>query len=155
MSANSENSAVATGLEKGSSHSNPKEQWRQRMFKLPYKFHSFHIVPNAFEQSDAQNLSSQASAVHELRTSRCTSWVSKKQRNQRPNCQHSLDHGKSKGVLEKHLLHWLLKPLTVWITTNSGKLLKNFICLLRNLYAGQEATVRTRHETTGSKLGKA
>ena len=28
-------------------------------------------------------------------------------------------------------------------------------CLLRNLYAGQEATVRTRHETTdGSKLGK-
>ena len=27
-------------------------------------------------------------------------------------------------------------------------------CLLRNLYAGQEATVRTRHGTTGSKLGK-
>ena len=24
----------------------------------------------------------------------------------------------------------------------------NFTCLLRNLYAGQEATVRTRHETT-------
>ena len=28
-------------------------------------------------------------------------------------------------------------------------------CLLRNLYAGQEATVRTRHgTTTGSELGK-
>jgi len=28
-------------------------------------------------------------------------------------------------------------------------------CLLRNLYAGQEATVRTRYEQwTGSKLGK-
>ena len=28
-------------------------------------------------------------------------------------------------------------------------------CLLRNLYAGQEVTVRTRHEQqTGSKLGK-
>ena len=27
-------------------------------------------------------------------------------------------------------------------------------CLLRNLYAGQEATVRTGHGTTGSKLGK-
>ena len=25
---------------------------------------------------------------------------------------------------------------------------ENFICLLRNLYAGQEATVRTRHRTT-------
>ena len=28
-------------------------------------------------------------------------------------------------------------------------------CLLRNLYAGQEATVRSRHgQQTGSKLGK-
>ena len=27
-------------------------------------------------------------------------------------------------------------------------------CLLRNLYTGQEATVKTRHERTGSKLGK-
>ena len=35
------------------------------------------------------------------------------------------------------------KPLIVWITTN----LEN-TCSLRNLYAGQEATVRTRHETT-------
>ena len=45
------------------------------------------------------------------------------------------------------------KPLTVWITTNS-KILKEtgisdyLTCLLRNLYAGQEATVRTGHETT-------
>ena len=27
-------------------------------------------------------------------------------------------------------------------------------CLLRNLYAGQEATIRTGHGTTGSKSGK-
>ena len=53
------------------------------------------------------------------------------------------------------------KPLTVWITTNDGKILKemglpdHLTCLLRNLYAGQEVTVRTRHEQqTGSKLGK-
>ena len=45
------------------------------------------------------------------------------------------------------------KALTVWITTN-WKILKemgipdNLICLLRNLYAGQEAIVRTRHGTT-------
>ena len=45
------------------------------------------------------------------------------------------------------------KPLTVWITTN-WKILKemgipdHLTCLLRNLYAGQEATVRTRHGTT-------
>ena len=35
MSANFENSAVATGLEKVSLHSNPKERQYQRMFKLP------------------------------------------------------------------------------------------------------------------------
>ena len=27
-------------------------------------------------------------------------------------------------------------------------------CLLRNLYAGQEASIRTLHGTNGSKLGK-
>ena len=45
------------------------------------------------------------------------------------------------------------KPLTVWITTN-WKILKemgipdHLTCLLRKLYAGQEATVRTVHGTT-------
>ena len=53
-----------------------------------------------------------------------------------------------------------LKPLTVGITTN-WKILKemgipdHLACFLRNLYAGQEAIVRTRHGTTdGTKLGK-
>ena len=47
----------------------------------------------------------------------------------------------------------MLKPLTVWITT-SRKILKemgipdHFTCLLRNLYAGQEATVKSRHGKT-------
>ena len=46
------------------------------------------------------------------------------------------------------------KPLTVWATTNCGKFLKemgipdHLTCLLRKLYAGQEATVRTGHGTT-------
>ena len=45
------------------------------------------------------------------------------------------------------------KPLTVWITTNCGKFFKmgipdHLTYLLRNLYAGQEATVRTGNETT-------
>ena len=45
------------------------------------------------------------------------------------------------------------KSLTVWITTNSGKFLEmgipdHLTCLLRNLYAGQEATVRTGNGTT-------
>ena len=52
------------------------------------------------------------------------------------------------------------KPLTVWITIN-WKILKeirtpeHLTWLLRNLYAGQEATVRTGHGTTDwFQLGK-
>ena len=54
----------------------------------------------------------------------------------------------------------MLKPLTAWITTN-WKILKemgipdHFTCLLRNLYAGQEATVRTEHgRTDWFQIGK-
>ena len=41
MSANLKNSAVATGLEKVSFHSNPKEEQCERMFKLPYNYAHF------------------------------------------------------------------------------------------------------------------
>ena len=45
------------------------------------------------------------------------------------------------------------KPLTVWITINWNILKEmgipnHLTCLLRNLHAGQEATVRTGHGTT-------
>ena len=46
------------------------------------------------------------------------------------------------------------KPLTMWITTNCGKFWKRWeyqttwTCLLRNVYAGQGATIRTGHGTT-------
>ena len=51
------------------------------------------------------------------------------------------------------------KTLTVCIITNCGKLLEmgipdHLTCLLRNLYAGQEATVRTGHGTDWLKIGK-
>ena len=49
----------------------------------------------------------------------------------------------------------MLKPLTVWMDHNKlWKILQemgipdHLTCLLRNLYAGQEATVRTGHGTT-------
>ena len=47
----------------------------------------------------------------------------------------------------------MIKPLTVWITIN-WKILQetgipdHLTCLQRNLYAGQEATVRTLNRTT-------
>ena len=53
------------------------------------------------------------------------------------------------------------KPLTVWITINCGKFWRRWVyqttwtCFLRNLYAGQEATVRTgRGETDWFQIGK-
>ena len=51
------------------------------------------------------------------------------------------------------------KALTMWITAN-WKILQEIIpdhltCLLRNLYAGQEATVRAEHERTNwFQIGK-
>ena len=49
----------------------------------------------------------------------------------------------------------MLKPLIVWITTDCGKFLKRWeyksalhVSSKTNLYAGQEATLRTGHGTT-------
>ena len=75
---------------------------------------------------------------------------SKRQRNQRSSCQHLLDHGKGKSSRKTSIsaLLTMPKPLTVWITIN-WKILKemgipeHLTCLLRNLYAGQAAIVRT------------
>ena len=56
---------------------------------------------------------------------------------------------------EKHLflLYWLCQSLWLCGSQQTGKILKemgtpdHLTCLLRNLYAGQEATVRTGHGT--------
>ena len=98
------------------------------VFKLLYNCTHFTC-----QQGYAQNPSSQSSAVHEPRTSRYTSWISKRQRNQKSNYQHPLNHRKSNSLP----LEWnskkknstsasmtTLKSLTVWITTNCGKFLK-------------------------------
>ena len=92
------------------------------MFKLLYSCTHFTC-----QQDHAQNPSSQALAVHELRIFSCTSWIQKKQRNQRSNCQHLLDYRKSKALQKKQSTFdslTMLKTLTVWITTKYGKFLK-------------------------------
>ena len=129
------------------------------MLKLAYNHtHFMH------QQSNAQNSPSQASTVHEPRTSRCSSWVFEKAAEPEIKPPTSTGSWKKQKNYRKTFTSASLtmpKPLTVWITKNSGKFSKRweyqttFTCLLRNLYAGQEATVRTRMEQqTGSKLGK-
>jgi len=67
---------------------------------------------------------------------------------------------KKQGNSKKHLLllHWtMLKPLdhnTLWNIPKDMGISDHIICLLRNLYAGQEATVRTGHRTDWFKIGK-
>jgi len=74
-----------------------------------------------------------------------------------------LNHRKSKRIPEKKPSVSLttVKPLTVCIKTKLWKILKemgmpdHLTCLLRNLYAGQEATVKTGLGTTDwFKMGK-
>ena len=136
MPANLENSTVALGLEKVSFNSNPKERQCQRMFKLPYDCTHF-----TRQQDYAQNPLSQALAVCELRTFKCTSWIQKRQRNQRSNCQHLLDHRESKGI-QKNIHFCFIDYTKAFDCVDHNKLWKilkemgipdHITCLLRNL----------------------
>ena len=67
----------------------------------------------------------------------------------------TMDHGKSKRVPEKHLflLYWLCQNLCVdhnklWKILKEMGTPDHLTFLLRNLYAGHEATVGTGHGTT-------
>ena len=69
-----------------------------------------------------------------------------------PTSVGSLKKQKSSRKTSTFALLTMPKPLTVWITTNCGKFFEmgipeHLTCLLRNLYAGQETTVRTGHRT--------
>ena len=127
MSANLENSAVATGLEKVSFHFNCKEGQCQRMFKLLH------------------NPSSQTSTVHGLRTSRCTADLEKVEE-PKSNCQHSLDHGERE--FQKNIYFFIdyakafdcVDHNKLWETLKEKGIADHLTCLLSNLYVGQEAT---------------
>ena len=78
----------------------------------------------------------------------------RKDRNQRSICQQLLDHQKSKRVPEKLLLYDYAKAFDcvnhnkLWKIQKEMGIPDHLTCLLRNLYAGQEATVRTGHRLT-------
>ena len=125
MSANLENSAVATGLEKVSFHSNLKEGQCQRMLKLP----SVMLISHA---------SKLMLKVLQARHQQCV------------NCEHpDVQAGFRKDAKSRDQIaniHWIIKkarefqkniyfcftdyvkPLTVSITTNYGKFFKRWEC---------------------------
>ena len=157
MPANLENSAVATGPEKISFHSTPKEKQCQ-------KCSNYHTVAL---------ISHSSKIMLKILQARLQQYVNcelpdvqagfRKAEEPKIKFPSSVGSSKKQENFRKTSTSALLtipKPLTVWITTN-WKILKemgisdHLICLLRNLYAGQKATVRTGHGTkTGSKSGK-
>ena len=154
MPANLENSAVAPGLEKVSFHSNPKERQCQRMSH----YHTIALISHA------------SKVMLKILQARLQQYMSlelldvqvgfRKGRGTRIKLPTSIGSSKKQESFRKTSISALLtmpKPLTVWITIN-WKILKemgipdHLTCLLRNLYAGQEATlILDIEQQTGSK----
>ena len=125
-------------------------------------YHTLALISSASKV--ILNFSKQSLRVHEPRTSRCSSWTYKRQRNQRSNCQHLLDHRKSKSAPEKKstsVFFTMPKSLTVWITTNCGKFFKRWeyqtilpasleICM----QVKKQQLEPDMEQQTGSNLGK-
>ena len=151
MPVNLENSAVATGLEKVSFHPNLKERQCQRMFKLPHNCtHLTHY------QSNAQNSPSQASAVREPGTARCSAgfrksrgtrdqianihWIIAKAIEFQKNiCFCFIDYAKAFDCMDHNKLWKILKEMGIP---------DHHTLLVRNMYAGQKETVKTGHGRT-------
>ena len=151
MPANLENSAVATGLEKVSVHSNPKERQCQRMLN----YHAIALISHAskgmlkFLQTRLQQY-----VNHELpdvqagfRKGRGTRdqiatirWIIEKAREFQKNIYFCfIDYAKAFDCVNHNKMWKILKEVGTP---------DHLTCLLRNLYSGQEATVRTGHGTT-------
>ena len=102
-------------------------------------------------QRNGQNFPSETSIVCQSRNSSSLSWIQKRQKNQRSNGQHLLDHRKSKRIPEN--MHFcFIDYAKAFDCVDHSKLWKilqqmgipdHLTCLLRNLCASQEATVRT------------
>ena len=146
MPASLENSAMATGLEKISFQSNPKECSNYHTIALIS--YASKVMLKILQARLQQYMNRKLPDVQAgFRKSRGT-------RDQIANIRWIIK--KKQESSRKTSISALLttpKPLTIWITSN-WKILKevgipdHLTCLLRNLYAGQEATVRTRHGTT-------
>ena len=116
MPANLGNSAVATGLEKSvfipiPKKGNAKECSNYRTIALIS--HASKVMLKILQARLQQYENCELPDVQA---------GFRKGRRNRSNCQHPLDHQKSKRVPEKHqFLLYMPKPLTVWITINCGK----------------------------------
>ena len=123
MPANLENSAVATGLEKVSFHSNTKERQCQRMLKLPtiaLISHPSKVMLKILQARLQQYMNHELSDVHVVL-----------EKAEEPEFKLLISAGSSKKQENSRntsisALLTMPKPLTVWITTNYAKFLKKW-----------------------------
>ena len=118
MPANLENSAVATGLEKVSFHSNPKERQCQRMLKLLHNcthLHASKVMLKVLQGRLQQYVNCELPDVQAgFRKGRGT-------RDQIANIHWIMEKQESSRKTSISALLTMPKPLTVWITRNYGK----------------------------------
>ena len=152
MPANLENSAVATGLEKVSVHSNPKERQCQRMFKLSHNCtHLTRFLQARLQHYVNQELPDVQTGFRKGRGTRDQianiRWIIKKTREFQENIYFSfIDYAKAFDCVDHSKLWKILKEMGIP---------NHLTCFLRNLYVGKEATVRTGHgQQSGFKSGK-
>ena len=151
MSANVENSAVATGLEKVSFHSNPKERQCKECSNyctIALISHASKVMLKILQAKLQQYVNHELPDVQAgFRKGRGTRdqianihWIIKKAREFHKNIYFSfIDYAKAIDCVDHNKLWNILKEMGIQ---------DHLTCLWRNLYAGQEATVRTGHRTT-------
>ena len=150
MPANLENSAVATGLEKVSFHFNSKERQCQRMFSLLHIAvisHTSKVMLKILQARLQQYMNCELSGVQAgFRKGRATRdkianihWIMEKAREfQKDIYFYFINCAKAFDRVDHNKVWKFLQDMTI------SDLLS---CLLRNLYAGQEATIGTGPET--------
>jgi len=144
MPANLENSAVATGLEKVSLHSNPKERQCQKLFKLLHNSTHLKFLQARLQQYVNQELPDVQAGFRKGRGTRNQianiHLIIKKAREFQKNIYFCfIDYTKAFDWVDHCKLWKILQEMGIP---------DHLTCLLRNLYAGQGATTRTGHETT-------
>ena len=121
MSANLESSAVATGLEKVTFHSNPREKQCQRMLKLPHNCIISHTSKAMFKILQARH---QQYVNHELPDVQAGFRKGRRTRDQIANICWITEKAREFQKTSTSASLTKLKPLTVWITINCGKFWK-------------------------------
>ena len=115
MPANLENSAVATGLEKVSFHSNPKERQCQRMFRnrtIALISHTIKVILKILQARFQQYVN------HELPDAQAGFRKGRGTRDQIANIRWIIKKARKSRKTSTPAILTTPKPLTVWITTN-------------------------------------